>query len=579
MATTIVTKSGSGAPTASDLVAGELAVDLTNKRLYTEDSGGTVLELGTNPASNVTFGDNTKAIFGADSDLQIYSDGTTGQIAGNVNVTGSVTADGLTVVAADAALAASIGSNEQRVYITPNGTEISYNASGDAAGSHMFQTGNIDRLNIASNGDLSLYEDTGTTPKFVWDASAESLTLSGTGGLDVTGTVTADGLTVNGDSISFNTTAGDLDINPLGGGSVEIESSGTLGVKVGGTSGFSVTDASDNNIFKAALNGDISFYEDTGTTPKFFWDASAESLGIGTASPSTSLDVVRAGVQPLRLQSTSGTEVAINMVNTGGNVQLEAHSGNFTIDADNVGIGTSSPSSARLQIKGTGTTVSTNAIFAENSVGAGLFAIRDNGEAFILGNAGIGTSSPNTKVELSGARNTSELRLSSTSNDASWTAGDYIGKLSFYSGDQSGAGVGIKGSIATVATSPSGGSTDMVFSVATTSSNEQEAMRLDADGLVFAAVQYTGGFGAQTTSGTESFDDSSNARAGNGHTLLQGSDTGGPGGLAYYHVFNYEYSTKDGTGNMTQLAYGYNTAQAYIRYRFGGTWSSWAALT
>ena len=51
MATTIVTKSGSGAPAASDLVAGELAVDLTNKRLYTENSGGTVLELGTNPTT------------------------------------------------------------------------------------------------------------------------------------------------------------------------------------------------------------------------------------------------------------------------------------------------------------------------------------------------------------------------------------------------------------------------------------------------------------------------------------------------------------------------------------------------
>jgi hypothetical protein len=35
--------------------------------------------------------------------------------------------------------------------------------------------------------------------------------------------------------------------------------------------------------------GDISFYEDTGTTPKFFWDASAESLGIGTSAPSTKL--------------------------------------------------------------------------------------------------------------------------------------------------------------------------------------------------------------------------------------------------------------------------------------------------
>ena len=32
-------------------------------------------------------------------------------------------------------------------------------------------------------------------------------------------------------------------------------------------------------------NGDISFYEDTGTTPKLFWDASEERLGIGTSSP------------------------------------------------------------------------------------------------------------------------------------------------------------------------------------------------------------------------------------------------------------------------------------------------------
>jgi hypothetical protein len=53
MATRIVTKSGSGAPTTDDLIAGELAVDLTNGRLYTEDLGGTVLELGLNPSGNV----------------------------------------------------------------------------------------------------------------------------------------------------------------------------------------------------------------------------------------------------------------------------------------------------------------------------------------------------------------------------------------------------------------------------------------------------------------------------------------------------------------------------------------------
>ena len=73
--TTIKLKNGSGTPTAGDLAQGEPALDLTNKRLYTEDSGGTVIEVGTNPGVDVTFADNRKAIFGAGSDLQIYHDG------------------------------------------------------------------------------------------------------------------------------------------------------------------------------------------------------------------------------------------------------------------------------------------------------------------------------------------------------------------------------------------------------------------------------------------------------------------------------------------------------------------------
>jgi hypothetical protein len=103
-------------------------------------------------------------------------------------------------------------------------------------------------------------------------------------------------------------------------------------------------------------------------------------------------------------------------------------------------------------------------------------------------------------------------------------------------------------------------------------------LEISSTGEIFAYKQYIGGFGALATSGTDSFDHSSNARAGNAYTLLQGSDTGGPGGTAYYHVFNYEYNTKDGTGNMTQLAYGYNDLKAYMRYKYVGTWSSWVAL-
>lgn len=52
--TAIITKNNSVAatvPLTSDLVQGELGVNVTDKRLFTKNSGGTVVELGTNPSS------------------------------------------------------------------------------------------------------------------------------------------------------------------------------------------------------------------------------------------------------------------------------------------------------------------------------------------------------------------------------------------------------------------------------------------------------------------------------------------------------------------------------------------------
>ena len=51
---TLITKNSSTAssvPTAAQLVQGELAVNVTDKRLFTENASGTVVELGTNPSS------------------------------------------------------------------------------------------------------------------------------------------------------------------------------------------------------------------------------------------------------------------------------------------------------------------------------------------------------------------------------------------------------------------------------------------------------------------------------------------------------------------------------------------------
>lgn len=119
------------------------------------------------------------------------------------------------------------------------------------------------------------------------------------GDLTVGGTVTADGLTsALGQSALLGSTAFNLNISNTGAtdyNGIWFQGQTSTDMFVGRKA------ASDNIIISGANqtsdtiaefnpNGDISFYEDTGTTPKFFWDASEERLGIGT-SPSTVLHV------------------------------------------------------------------------------------------------------------------------------------------------------------------------------------------------------------------------------------------------------------------------------------------------
>jgi hypothetical protein len=96
MTTTIKLKNGTGVPTAGALVQGEPAFDLTNKRLYTENAGGTVIEVGTNPSTIViSAGTINGTVIGGTTAAAIS--GTTGQFGTSLNVDGTVTADGLTV--------------------------------------------------------------------------------------------------------------------------------------------------------------------------------------------------------------------------------------------------------------------------------------------------------------------------------------------------------------------------------------------------------------------------------------------------------------------------------------------------
>ena len=325
--TTIKLKNGSGAPTSGDLVQGEPALDLTNKRLYTEDSGGTVIEVGTNPGVDVTFADNRKAIFGAGSDLQIYHDGSNSYIVDN--------GTGDLLIRA-----------ENNLFLKRTNSDETY-------------------LSGAVNGAVTLFHNNNAK-------IATTIT-----GIDVTGTAVTDGLTSAGDAAITGSSSGStvltltsnaLADTPLmvfertGGavaGKLAYEDTNTA-MSFGTTTSHELKLLANNTrAIQIDSGGDISFYEDTGTTAKLVWKSSDERLGIGTSSPQAVLDVngsyiiLDNGTYSVSMGQgnalISGQTPSDFVIGTNGSSDLVLATGaadRLHIDSSgNVGIGTSSPSS------------------------------------------------------------------------------------------------------------------------------------------------------------------------------------------------------------------------------------------
>ena len=247
---------------------------------------------------DVTFGDNDKAIFGAGSDLQIYHDGSNNRIVDSG--TGSLYIQG------------------QQAIILANADATEFYATFDVNGASTLRYDNGQKLATTSTG------------------------------IDVTGTVTADALTL--DSTDNTITFGDSNTTIRAASST----GGVLQSKAYNGFSFTQTKTSDKTRFNIADGGDISFYEDTGTTAKFFWDASAERLGLGTSSPDTALHISSASGPQLRVEDTTNNTIAeLRPLDTSvrfgtfSNHPLEFYTNStkhMTIDTSgNVGIGTSSP--------------------------------------------------------------------------------------------------------------------------------------------------------------------------------------------------------------------------------------------
>ena len=284
--------------------------------------------------------------------------------------------------------------------------------------------------NTVNFTDSALDVVTDTTPQLGGDLDLNSNDITGTGNINITGNITASGnlagtlttasqtnitsvgtltsATVSGDlkvdtdtlyvdsannRVGIGTTGPSTllhikgvnpvqrieDNNETGGGAIIFSDSVRETAKINVASGASATyqiNMLTTPAFRIDSNNDINFFEDTGTTPKLFWDASAESLGIGTSSPATELHV-----------KSSDNRMQITIENDAAQGAIRMEGINPVDGSDNVWI-TASTSGTNRGIYFTTSDAGTPA-------GKILFASS--------GNVGIGTTSPSQALDVVGS--------------------------------------------------------------------------------------------------------------------------------------------------------------------------------
>jgi hypothetical protein len=423
-----------------------------------DTSTGFVRITGDTMTGNLSFGDNNKAIFGDSSDLQIYHD----------------------------------SSNS---YIADTGT-----------GDLYIQAGN--EIFLQNTAGITYFYGNQAGQSTVGYAGTAKLATTSTG-IEVSGTVVADGLTVENSSLDvvFKDTQTHTTTD---GPALQFQGKGPNGTNYnfGYVQGLSngVNNAGDIVIgtntagvsyqrLRIEDNGDISFYEDTGTTAKFFWDSSAESLGIGTTSPSTILDV-------------SGTSATLTLRDSRVSASWTAGTALGKLDfytSDATGIGPHSVASIGVVAGGdNAASPDGELVFATGPYNT---ASSERMRIDSSGNVGIGTSSPLTTLHVNSTYGTgytgafsgvssynptsSEMLIGTLLGSAA-SAGDYTGLRFNISGN--GSGVASASIIASREAAEGNGNTSLSFLTRTGTSSLTERLRIDSSGNVLVGKTAAGDY-------------------------------------------------------------------------------------
>jgi hypothetical protein len=455
MANTIITKNSATAtavPTAGQLVQGELAVNVTDKRLFTENSGGTVVEVGTNPSTIAVAGNAT--------------------VGGTLGVTGLATLASSTLTANPTL---SAGTANGVTYLNgskvlTSGSALTTNGSSLGVGSSDF--GGAGSINVSvgvagtTTGGLQLWSTT-TGQHYVQfgDGTAGAATYAGAIGYShatdqmffYANAAEQMRLTSTGLGIGTSSPAVKLDITgyetrliaPSSGKSISIYADGAgsaIGYLSSGYLIFGKTTSTISTQFTEQLRLDSAGNLGLGVTPSAWW-SSQRTFQIGRSSSVSS----RTDIGLIDINDNNYTDAATNVIyiadgaaskyrqNAGSHQWLTAPSGTagnaisftqaMTLDASgNLGIGTISPAYS-LQVKGGSVGVTSadgtvTSLVNYNSIGTvtntAFNFVTNSADRMTIssaGNVGIGTSSPDTLLNIQGVNPTLLIQDSDEAGD------------------------------------------------------------------------------------------------------------------------------------------------------------------